>query len=255
MLPEPLSTIYVNNKPLIILADTGSEVNCVSYRLVEHLGLIGKIRNTKSKCCGPNGSPIETNGEIYLEFYLGNQIYNTKFIVLQLARSTAEILGYQFMKTNNVSIHCGKSITNDPNYTPEVNKGYNISPEYLSVRPVRDYEISQHSVRSIELQISDYPKKLLAKFLLRPFYIFKRDEPPQVATLNHKCQCEYELENKSSLLFTEETADIQWGYEIPVARLNLSVEGKKIRKIYPKDLLQYDSFNSTLFEWFEWFWH
>ena len=64
LLPEPLITIYVNNKPLIILADTGSEVNCVSYRLVEHLGLVGKIRDTKSKCCGPNGSPIETNGEI-----------------------------------------------------------------------------------------------------------------------------------------------------------------------------------------------
>ena len=72
LLQEPLITIYVNNKPLIILADTGSEVNCISYRLVEHLGLVGKIRDTKSKCCGPNGCPIETNGKIYLEFYLGN---------------------------------------------------------------------------------------------------------------------------------------------------------------------------------------
>ena len=89
---------------------------------------------------------------------------------------------------------------------------------------------------------------MLANFLLTPFYIFKRDKPPQVATLNHKCQFEYELENNSSLLFTEQTADIQWGYAIPIASLNLSVEGKKIRKIYPKDLLQYNSFNSTLFE-------
>ena len=31
LLPEPLITIYVNNKPLIILADTGSEVNCVIH--------------------------------------------------------------------------------------------------------------------------------------------------------------------------------------------------------------------------------
>ena len=69
-----------------------------------------------------------------------------------------------------------------------------------------------------------------------------------MATLNHKCQFEYELKNKSSLLFTEETADILWGYAIPVASLNLSAEGKKIGKIYPKDLLQYDRFNSTLFE-------
>ena len=38
-------------------------------------------------------------------------------------------------------------------------------------------------------------------------------------------------------------------YAIPIASLNLSVEGKKIRKIYPKDLLQYNSLNSTLFEW------
>ena len=115
LLQEPLITIYVNDKPLTILADTGSKVNYISYQLVKHLGLVGRIRDTKSNCCGPNGSPIETNGEIYLEFFLENQIYNTKFIVLQLARSTAGILGYQFMKTNNVSIHCGKSITNDPN--------------------------------------------------------------------------------------------------------------------------------------------
>ena len=87
LLPEPLITIYVNNKPLIILDDMGSEVNCVSHRLVEHLGLSGKIRSTISKWFGPNGSPIETNGEIYLEFYLGNQKYNTKFIVLHLARN------------------------------------------------------------------------------------------------------------------------------------------------------------------------
>ena len=68
---------------------------------------------------------------------------------------------------------------------------------------------------------------MLANFLLTPFYIFKQDKPPQVATLNHKCQFEYELENNSSLLFTEQTADIQWGYAIPIFSLNLSVEVRK----------------------------
>ena len=48
--------------------------------------------------------------------------------------------------------------------------------------------------------------------------------------------------------YTEETADICWGYAVPVASLSLLAEGKKIGKIYPKDLLQYDSFNNTLFE-------
>ena len=61
------------------------------------------------------------------------------------------------MKAHNIS-HCGKSITNDPNYTPAISEGSNIGPEYLKVRPVHDYKISQYSIKSIELQISDYPK-------------------------------------------------------------------------------------------------
>jgi hypothetical protein len=43
LLPEPLVTIYVNNKPLIVLADSGSEVNCISSQQDEHLGLIDRI--------------------------------------------------------------------------------------------------------------------------------------------------------------------------------------------------------------------
>ena len=65
---------------------------------------------------------------------------------------------------------------------------------------------------------------MLAGLLLTPFYIFKRDTQPQVATLNQKCQFEYELENKTSLLYTEEKSDLLWGYAIPVASLNLLAE-------------------------------
>ena len=107
-LPEPLVTIYVDNQPLIILADSGSEVNCISYHQVELLGLKDKIRETQSECCGPNGVIIETSGEVTLEFLLGNQKYNAQFIVLHLAKTTAGILGYQFMKDNDISIHCHK---------------------------------------------------------------------------------------------------------------------------------------------------
>ena len=68
--------------------------------------------------------------------------------------------------------------------------------------------------------------------------------------MNQDCQFEYELENKTTLLYTEEKADLSWGYAIPVVNLSLLAgsKGKKIGKIYPKDLLQYDSFNNTLFE-------
>ena len=249
-LPEPLVTIYVNNQPFIVLADSGSEVNCISSRQVELFGLTDKIKETQSECCGPNGVSIETSGEIILEFLLGNQKYNAKFIVLHLARTTAGIIGYQFMKNNNISIHCGKSITNDPNYIHDVEDVNVNSPEYLKVRPIQNYEIDQYSIRSINLQISEYPRRMLKDLLLTPFYIFKRDEQPQVATMNQSCQFEYQIENKTSLLYTEEKADLLWGYAIPVANFNQLLEsnGKKIGKIYPKDLLEYNSFNNTLFE-------
>jgi hypothetical protein len=45
-LPEPLVTIYVNNQPFIVLADSGSEVNCISSRQVELFGLTDKIKET-----------------------------------------------------------------------------------------------------------------------------------------------------------------------------------------------------------------
>ena len=100
------------------------------------------------------------------------------------------------------------------------------------------------------MQISEYPRRMLKDLLLTPFYIFKRDEQPQVATMNQSCQFEYQIENKTSLLYTEEKADLLWGYAIPVANFNQLLEsnGKKIGKIYPKDLLEYNSFNNTLFE-------
>jgi hypothetical protein len=249
-LPEPLATIYVNNQPLIILADSGSEVNCIGYHQVELLGLKDKIRETQSECCGPNGVIIETSGEVTLEFLLGNQKYNAHFIVLHLAKTTAGILGYQFMKDNKVSIHCGKSITNDPNYIHD-DEDFNIdSPEYLKVRPIRNYEIDQHSIRLINLQISEYPRRMLKNLLLTPFYIFKRDEQPQIAILSQGCHFEYQIENKTSLLYTEAKADLSWGFAIPVANFQLVLEsrGRKIGKIYPKDLLEYNSFNNTLFE-------
>jgi hypothetical protein len=123
-----------------VLADSGSEVNCISSHQVELLGLIDKVKDTQSECCGPNGVRIETSGEIALEFLLGNQKYSAKFIVLQLARTTAGIIGYQFMKNNHISIHCGKSITNDPNYVQDIEEVSNDSPE---VRPIQNYEINQ----------------------------------------------------------------------------------------------------------------
>jgi hypothetical protein len=199
LLPEPLVAIYINDRPLITLADSGSEVNCVSSQQIELLGLTDKIQKTESLCCGPSGNSINTSGEIYLEFSLGNESYSTIFLVLHLAKSTAGIVGYQFMKNNNINIHCGKAITNDQNYVPDVEERCNSNPEYLNVRPVQDYEVSQHSVRSINLQISDYPKRMLAGLLLTPFYIFKKDSPPQVSTLSQLCMFEYTLENKTSL--------------------------------------------------------
>ena len=36
-LSEPLVSVYVKNQPIIVLIDTGSEVNCISYRLIELL--------------------------------------------------------------------------------------------------------------------------------------------------------------------------------------------------------------------------
>jgi hypothetical protein len=56
--------------------------------------------------------------------------------------------------------------------------------------------------------------------------------------------------NKTSLYYNEEKSDLSWGYAVPVAGFNLLAanKNKKIGKMYPKDLLSYDSFQNTLFE-------
>ena len=91
LLPEPLINIYVDKSPVIFLADTGSEVNCVSITLIEQIGYIDRVHPTKFRCCGPSGEPLRATGEVYLDFTLGNRVYFAKFIVLELLSKTAGI--------------------------------------------------------------------------------------------------------------------------------------------------------------------
>ena len=55
------------------------------------------------RCAGPNGEILKTHGEIYIDFQLGSRTYNAKFIVVQLAKRTAGIIGYNFMKHNTIT--------------------------------------------------------------------------------------------------------------------------------------------------------
>ena len=118
-LSEPLVSIYVKDQPIIVLIDTGSEVNCISYRLIELLDLQNDIKATRVRCAGPNGEILKTHGEIHIDFQLGSRTYNAKFIVVQLAKRTAGIIGYNFMKHNTISIYCGRALTNDDKYIPD----------------------------------------------------------------------------------------------------------------------------------------
>ena len=77
------------------------------------------IKATQVKCAGPNGEILKTHGEIYKDFQLGSRTYNAKFIVVQLEKRTAGIIGYNFMKQNNISIYCGRALTNDDNHVPD----------------------------------------------------------------------------------------------------------------------------------------
>ena len=54
-LSEPLISVYINDQPVIVLIETGSEVNCILYRLIELLKLQDDIKETLVKCAGPNG--------------------------------------------------------------------------------------------------------------------------------------------------------------------------------------------------------
>jgi len=107
-----LISIFIDESPVIFLEDTGSEVNKVSNTQIEQIGYNFKIKPTKFRCCGPSGEPLSATREVYLDFSLGNRLYTAKFIVLELHSKTARIFGYHFMKSNNIIIHCGKTITN-----------------------------------------------------------------------------------------------------------------------------------------------
>ena len=85
-----------------MLCDSGSEVNYISYRLVQMLQLESEIKETHFRCAGPSGEPLITSGEISLGFTLGSQNYTADFIVVLLAKRTVGILGYQFMKLYNL---------------------------------------------------------------------------------------------------------------------------------------------------------
>ena len=153
------------------------------------------------------------------------------------------------MKSNDIIIHFGKTITNNPEFTLDNGSTNKTDINYLRVRPSRNYEIEQNSIRLIELKTCNYPIALLMHFLFTPFYIFKEDGQPQLATLNKKGEFEYSLENKTNILYTEETANLSWGFAVPIASLNSLSECRSIGEIYPKDLLEYSSFNN------QWFWH
>ena len=178
LLPELLLTKFIDESPLIFLADSGSEINCVSSTLVEQIGYKEKIQTTKFCCCGLSGESLHKIGEIYLEFSLGNRFYTAKFIVMQLHSKTPGILGYNFMKSNNIVIHCGKAISNNPEFLPEEASNNNTDIEYLWVRPSMNYEIEQKYIRSIKLRIYDYLISMLSHFLITPFYIFKVSGQP-----------------------------------------------------------------------------
>ena len=70
-----------------------------------------------------------------------NRLYSAKFIVLELHSKTARVLGYNFMKSNDIIIHCGKTITNKPECIPQNGSTMN-------------YEIEQNSIRLIKLKLS-----------------------------------------------------------------------------------------------------
>jgi len=232
-LSEPLVSVYVNDQPVIVLIDTGSEVNCISYRLIELLELQNEIKKTQVKCAGPNGEMLKTHGEMYMDFQLGSRTYNAKFIIVQLAERTAGIIGYNFMKQNNISIYCGRALTNDDNYLPDEEE--NITDyEYFKVKPNRDYEINQNSVRNINLHIPEIPQSHLSQFLMTPFLVFKKDLQPQTIVLDHKAQFEYPIENNSNISYTEERCDTDWGYAVPISKLLVNQETKNINKIYPQ---------------------
>ena len=139
---------------------------------------------------------MHTTGEVYFDFSLGNRLYTAKFIVIELHSKIAGILGYNFMKSNNIIIHCGKTITNNPQFSPKNGSTNKADINYLRVRPSRNYEIEQNSIRSIKLKTFNYPIAMLTHFLFTPFYIFKEDGQPQLATLNQKGEFEYSLEIK-----------------------------------------------------------
>ena len=56
--------------------------------------------------------------------------------------------------SNDIIIHCGKTITNNPEFTPENGSNNKADINYLRVHPSRNYEIEQNSIRLIKIKLS-----------------------------------------------------------------------------------------------------
>ena len=64
--------------------------------------------------------------------------------------------------------------------------------------------------------------------------------------LDQKAQLEYSVGNNTNVSYTEEKNDAEWKYIVPISKFLVTQETRNINRIYPKDLIEYSSFDNTL---------
>ena len=98
----------INNAKIPAMMDTGSELSCIDYSLVERLGLINNM--TKDVGYTVKGAFDQNSeypfGEVDIMLKIGRSEYEHTFTVTKMANPESIILGLDFFNIHNYHLSC-----------------------------------------------------------------------------------------------------------------------------------------------------
>ncbi|KAI0519672.1 hypothetical protein KFK09_007126 [Dendrobium nobile] len=100
-------TIFVCNKPVKVLFDTGASHSFVSEEFVEFVGLSSSCMLKPLTVLMPNGNQLETNKRCHVELVIGDRNLGADLMVLPLTEFDV-ILGMDWLSSHFVTIDCSK---------------------------------------------------------------------------------------------------------------------------------------------------
>ena len=226
------------------LLDTGSSVCVVSQQFLDNLRLSDQIQEADVSCVGPDGSHLLCTGRIMLNFTLGNMMYRECFYVLVTRSNATLILGYPFMVKHHIKITAGDFVSNSTHPTPmRLNEINSVRGPLgvVKVRPSKEYEISPHSVRTIEVEVYDFPHINLKDYRYSPWSIELESQLPQLAYLQAKNTFSVNVVNDTSIHLPVSRSNFSYGSATPLVEVmrepELSSTTKRSSRVNVEDIL------------------